>query len=290
MTGTPAAKRSDSIASGLGGVLIVGLAHSGKTEVRRIVETSDRVHATRRARHWAHFTNASGDQLADLDRLASFVREDESLSSSGLDLSGVLTSWRSLEHPTFGGLLGLLHHEDATRHSADIWCAQVNGMESTIERILIELPSLKVVHTIRDPRDGLGVSRRSGIVGRRGWDLASWELSARVAVVSRDRHPDRYMIVRWEDLVASPGFVRESLGVFVGAELTVPDDWQPAGKPIGRGVGGRRTHREIAPLIEALGYDAVDPGLDSTAADVVDLLCYRVGSNWLLRRPRGSNR
>lgn len=292
MTGTPAAKRSDSIAAGLGGVLIVGLAHSGKTEVRRIVETSDRVHATRRVRHWAHFVNAPGDQLAaaDIDRMASLVREDESLSSSGLDLSGVLTSWRSLEHPTFGGMLGLLHHEDATGHGADIWCAQVNRMESTIERILIELPSLKVVHTIRDPRDGLGVSRRSGIVGRRGWDLASWALSARVAVASRDRHPDRYMIVRWEDLVASPELVCESLGVFVGAELTVPDDWQLAGKPIGRGVGGRRTHREIAPLIEALGYDAVAPRLDSTISDAVDLVCYRIGSRRLRRRARGPNR
>ena len=292
MTGTPSTNRSHSIATGLGGVLIVGLAHSGKTEVRRIVETSDRVHATRRVRHWAHIANTPGDPLASADLLdsASFVRHDGSPVSSDLDLSEVLTTWRSLEGPTFGGMLALLHHEEATRHGAEIWCAQVNRIESLIERILVELPAIKVVHTIRDPRDGLGVSRRSGIVGRRGWDLASWELSARVAVASRDRHPGRYMIVRWEDLVASPQSVCGSLGQFVGAELTVPDDWQPAGKPIGRGVRGKRTHSEIASLVDALGYDTAVPTPDSPVSDVVDLACYRIRSRRLRRRARGSIR
>lgn len=290
MSERPATERSDSIAAGLGGVLIVGLAHSGKTEVRRIIETSDRVHATRRVRHWAHAAKRSGYLLgvADLDECSSLLRDDEALSSWGLDLSDVLMRWRSLSHPTFSGILALLHHEDATRRGADIWCAQVNRMESLIERILVELPEIKVIHTIRDPREGLGVSRRSGILGRRGWDLASWEESARVAVASRNRHPSRYAIVRWEDLVASPQVVCDTLGGFVGAELTVPDDWHLAGKPIGRGVGGRRTQREIVSLVEALGYDTAAPTPGSAVSDVVDLACYRFRSHRLRRKARGS--
>lgn len=292
MTEMPAAKRSDFVASGLRGFLIVGLAHSGKTEVRRIVDTSHRIHTTRRVRNWTRLAQMPDGRLGatDLDKCAAVVRSDETLSSSSIDVSAVLTSWRSLGQPTSGGLLALLQHEDAMGHGADMWCAQVNRMEHLIERILFELPGIKVIHTIRDPRSGLGVSRRSGIVGRRGWDVASWELSARVAVASRDRHPDRYMIVRWEDLVTSPQSVCESLGDFIDTELEVPETWAPTGKRIGRGVHGRRIGLEIAPLLDALGYDIVAPGIDSPVPDVIDLASYRIRSRLLRRKAGGRTR
>lgn len=292
MTHTPPTDHPETIATGRGGILIAGMAHSGKTEVRRMAEMSHHIRATRRVRHWARLAAVSGGSLTstDLDACAGLILADEALSSWDLDLSGLLSVWRSLEQPTFSGILALLHHEDARRHGADTWCAQVNRLEALIERVLDELPAVKVIHTIRDPRTGLGVSRRSGIVGRRGWDLASWELSAQVAMTSQARHPDRYMIVRWEDLAASPASVCEALSEFIGTELSVPGDWQVADKAIGRGVGGRRTHLQIAPLIAALGYDAGAPGSDSALSDMVDLVCYRVRSRELHRRALVANR
>lgn len=286
---------SEPSAKGYGGILIVGLAHSGKTEVRRILDTSSRIRSARRVRQWPHIADETPGTTtaAEIDAYESAVRRDETVSSWDLDVDAVVAGWRSLEEPTFSGLLALLHQQHATRHGADIWCAQINQMEPVIERLLLELPGIRIIHTIRDPRDGLGVSRRSGLVGRRGWDLASWALSAHVAVASRNRHPSRYLVVRWEDLVDAPDVVSETIGEFIGTDVTVPPDWNLTRKPIGRGIGGRRIYREVSSLLNSLGYvdrqgnESGALGTDSAIPDLIDVVGYRVRSRRLHRTVPG---
>lgn len=282
---------SEPSAKGHGGILIVGLAHSGKTEVRRILDTSSRIRSARRVRQWPHIADVTPGTTtaAEIEAYVTTVRRDETVSSWDLDVDAVVAGWRALEEPTFSGLLALLHQQHATRHGADIWCAQINQMEPVIERLLFELPGIRIIHTIRDPRDGLGVARRSGLVGRRGWDLASWARSAHVAVASRNRHPSRYLVVRWEDLVDSPDVVSETIGEFIGTDVTVPADWNLTRKPIGRGIRGKRIHGEISSLLDSLEYvdrpgdDSSALGTDSAISDVVDLVCYRIRSRRLHR-------
>lgn len=277
MTEWRATSVSEPSARGLGGILIVGLAHSGKTEVRRILDTSPRVTSSRHNRTWRRISadTRRRSSIRQIEEYSESVRRDDTISSWDVDVDAVIAQWRSMEEQTLSGLLALLHDRDAKNRDADMWCAQINRMEQGIERILTELPEIKVIHTIRDPRDGLGVARRSGLVGRRGWDLASWAQSAQVAISSRTRHPERYMIVRWEDLVTSPEIVCESLGDFIGVSVDVPSSWHLAHKCIGRGVGGRRTYQEIRPLLDSLGYTP-RPRTDSALSDIVDLLCYRL--------------
>jgi len=284
MTELPAPSVVGSAAAGSGGVLIVGLAHSGKTEVRRLIETSTRAVSARRARHWNRVGNR-WDDLSERSCLA-LMRSDETFKSWDADVDAAIRAWRTLERPRIAALFALAYRWRASASNADIWCAQVNGLEPQILRLLAELPEVKVIHTVRDPRGGLGVSRRSGMVGRRGWDLAAWDRSARVAIEAMERHRDRYQIIRWEDLVTAADEVSVQIGRFVGADLEVPEDWLLHGKPIGRGIDGRRTSQQIAGLVTGLGYEAEVSTATGSASlsDVVDLLSFRFRARRLARQ------
>ena len=278
MTGRPAPSLIESAAEGSGGLLIVGLAHSGKTEVRRIIDTSPRVFSARRARHW----NAVGDRWHDLDERAclSLVSADDSLASWEASVEAAVDAWRTLAHPRIAALLALAYHMRASASQADLWCAQVSGIESQVPALLAELPGLRVIHTLRDPRTGLGVSRRSGVAGRRGWDLAAWHRSARVAKHAGERFSDRYRVVRWDDLVSDPDEVVASLGRFLGRDLELPEEWAPDQKPIGTGITGDRAIRQVSGLLTDLGFPARAPGSSGTGmvADLIDLLGFRIRS------------
>lgn len=276
MTGRRASPVVESAAGGSGGLLIVGLAHSGKTEVRRIIDTSAGVFSARRARHW----NAVGDRWLDLDQASclSLVRGDDSFGSWGASVDAAIDAWRTLERPRIASLLALAYHMRASASRADLWCAQVNGIEPQIPVLLRELPGLKVIHTLRDPRTGLGVSRRSGMAGRRGWDLAGWEASARVAKYGGERFSDRYRVVRWEDLVSAPDEVVQGLGLFLDRDLEVPEEWAPDLKSIGGGITGDRTIGQVSDLLTDLGFPSRAPASSAsgTLADLVDLAGFRL--------------
>jgi hypothetical protein len=114
---------------------------------------------------------------------------------------------------------------------------------------------LRVLHLTRDPRRTVQsyVDRGSNWVleGRRArraldsWrPILGWRIANRIARrIGRDLGPDRYMHLRFEDLLADPVAALRRIGDFAGADLSAAIERVRSDDPIQAGhmVGGNRT-------------------------------------------------
>jgi hypothetical protein len=97
--------------------------------------------------------------------------------------------------------LFLIHHAEG--EGKDRWGAQTGLIERYAERLFEAYPGLKVVHMLRDPRDRYqaSIEKWPDGRGRAGGAVARWNYSLKLAEQHQARHPDDYLIVRFEDLV-----------------------------------------------------------------------------------------
>lgn len=196
-------------------LFVTGLAHSGKTELARLLALDSRIDIVRRAYFWTRHYGRYGDLAEPANRAlcAAELGRDHSLEASTEE---VLRTARFLSDSgaplTYGSLFAALHGDGPNRARV----IQLRGAEMLAARLLTDLHGARIVHLVRDPRQMLGSSRRAGRVGRRGWDLAAWAHSARMALHNRGRFGDRYWVLRWEELVSDPsgvvGRLTESIG------------------------------------------------------------------------------
>ncbi|MDH3682720.1 MAG: sulfotransferase, partial [Acidimicrobiia bacterium] len=109
-------------------------------------------------------------------------------------------------------------------------------------------PEGRVIHMVRDPRDRYAsVSRRNGgHLDRVGAATGRWLLSARAARRNAAAYPDRYLRVRFEDLVAEPREVMEQVCQFVGVDF-IPSMMEMGAVPDLRDRGGNSSFGDGAP-------------------------------------------
>jgi hypothetical protein len=73
------------------------------------------------------------------------------------------------------------------------------------EKILADFPNGHVVHVVRNPYSGYADTKKRPFplsLARYAW---TWNLCQHMALVYAEKYPDRFHIVRFEDLVANPG-------------------------------------------------------------------------------------
>jgi hypothetical protein len=165
-----------------GPIFLTGLSHSGKTEVRRVLERHKDVHMIRKAAAWEDIRSPAARKRA--------VGESAALAS---------------------------------RAGSPRWGVQRKTLERHAVELLEELADATVIHLVRDPLASLG--RRPG---RTGWALAAWVASTRRGLRLADRWPDRYHLVRIEDIAADPAVVlrRVALAAGIGADPAVDEEIQ----------------------------------------------------------------
>jgi len=79
------------------------------------------------------------------------------------------------------------------------------------DKILADFPDGHVIHVVRNPYSGYAdTSKRPFPLGikRYAW---TWNLCQHMALTYRDKHPERFHLVRFEDLVADPRATMEKL-------------------------------------------------------------------------------
>ena len=79
------------------------------------------------------------------------------------------------------------------------------------DKILADFPDGHVIHVVRNPYSGYAdTSKRPFPLGikRYAW---TWNLCQHMALTYRDKYPDRFHLVRFEDLVADPRQTMEGL-------------------------------------------------------------------------------
>jgi hypothetical protein len=206
--------------SALGPPLFIGgLAHSGKTPVRLVLDHSDEIVITRKSYLWLRYFNRLGDLGDPSDRAAALdtVLADPSVRRLMPDGARVRREFESGPH-SYARLFGILHDHHAERAGRPRWGEQLGLVEAFADAIFDAFPAARIVHMIRDPRDRIS-AHGSSSPGRTGWETAKWLYSARLARDNARRHPDRYCIVQYEHLVAEPRATMQAVCDFAGLSM-----------------------------------------------------------------------
>jgi len=123
---------------------------------------------------------------------------------------------------TYARLFSLFLIHFAERMGKPRWGAQTGLIERYADHLFAAYPGLRIVHMLRDPRDRYTASltRWPDGKGRAGGAAARWRYSTALAERHARRHPDGYLLVRFEDLVVDTEPTLRRVCAFVGAPYT----------------------------------------------------------------------
>jgi hypothetical protein len=254
-------------------VFIGGLDRTGKTQLRILLETHAPIAFFRRADLWTHHRGRYGSLASD----EAARRAVEGLLADR-HVSALVSDPRALTRDLLAGprtdarLFALIGRQWAMGRGLTRWGDQTALLEARATEILAAFPEGRIIHMIRDPRDRYAASARAGGTGRGGTGatMAAWLESVRAGETHAARWPERYLIVRFEDLVRDPAATVRRVLAFIGeepGEAHGPIEVSPA-LAAGLGIQASLPSRVIA-LIEARcgslmarhGYELTAPSL-----------------------------
>jgi O-antigen/teichoic acid export membrane protein len=115
------------------------------------------------------------------------------------------------------------------------WGVQTGLIERYADQIFAAEPNAKIIHMVRDPRD-----RYEGSLalwptgrGRAGGAAARWRYSGRLAERHTRKHPDSYLVVRYEDMVLRTADTLQQVCAFLDVDY-VPQMLAMSGAPARR--------------------------------------------------------
>jgi hypothetical protein len=153
--------------------------------------------------------------------------------------------------------------------------------------LLAAFPEIRMIHLMRDPRDNYaalkaGVSSYYAKLGENELaTLASLINRARMdmiaARVNRERHPNRFAVVRFEDLVADPKPEMERLCKFLGWEF---DEAMLAPTVMGRPQSGNSHEGKAFTAIDRSNAGAWSKRISPEEAKVIEYWCSNEMRDW----------
>jgi hypothetical protein len=191
-----------------GPILITGLDHSGKTELRLALGRSTRLSLTRRSELWtaAHRDHAPLDTDEGLAACLRILLARRGVAALVHDQGALVAAFRE-GLATHTRLYRLIHEQHAAQVGADRWGDQDSSIELVAGRLADELPDARFVHLVVDPRRRYAALERSRLrrAGLVGAATAAWVASARRALAMARSYPDRYRVVTAESLGTEDG-------------------------------------------------------------------------------------
>ena len=230
-------------------VLVAGPDRSGTTLMFALLASHPEISMVRRTNMWRYFDRRYGD-LSDPNHLERCLDD--------------MIGYRRMRHlqpnrdrirreflkgkPTYGRLFALFHEHNAERIGKRRWGDKSLHVEHYAERVLVDFPNARIIHMVRDPRDRYAsVRRRHGQdISRVGAATGRWLISTRAGRRNRERHPDNYLIVRYEDLARDPEGTMRTVCAFIG-EFYSPDMLSMDGVPEHRDSGGNSSFGDLQP-------------------------------------------
>lgn len=205
-----------------GPIFIGGASRSGKTLLRWMVSSHSRIAISRRTDLWTQVFGRYGDlsRPEDFDRCLDAILERKQLVALEIDRERLVGQFR-VGPATYGRLFELIHLQYAARSGKRRWGDQSGLIEVVADTVLAAYPAAKMIQLVRDPRDrhvALATERpdrRSSV----GASTSEWNLSVGAAVRTGQSHPERFTVVRYEDLVREPERVMVGLCSFLGEQF-----------------------------------------------------------------------
>jgi hypothetical protein len=182
-------------------VLLGGLAHTGKTQLRTVLTTIPGIEIFRET----HLLRLDGSRFGDLSVPANLdrcLRMLESHEPLPVDRSGLIEAFRA-GPARFEALVVLIYQKRATELGAHRWGLQMSSLESRAPAVLDLLPEAHMVQLIRHPSRHRS-DRGGANPVKRTIELSRWRESVELGLALARNHPDRYRIVRTEDLAGDP--------------------------------------------------------------------------------------
>ena len=207
-------------------IFIFGLAHSGKTEVGRLLTQEAGVEVLRRGYFWRDHFERFGDLRSDrmVSRAADALAADRSVPLDASQLQHAVEHFLDESGPrSLGRLLGWVQGQ-AVEDFSQITLIQLGSGERVARRLLTDLPQARAIHLIRDPRSLFGGSDSDRTPGRLGWDVARWAESAEVASEHQLRFRTRYAVLTFEELVTNPMGAIDRVNKGIGTRFETPVD------------------------------------------------------------------
>lgn len=209
--------------SSAGPIYIGGPDRCGKTLVAALLGSHSRIAIPIVGSNlWTYFFGQYGDLGDDqnLDRCLAGLNRYKHARFLGLDLPRLRHEMR-LGEASYARLFALVHEHFAERAGKPRWGDQTGLVERYADRIFASLPAVRFIHMVRDPRDRYegSLSRWPSGRGRAGAAVARWRYSIDLGRRNARRWPDRYRMLRYEDVVRDPEAIVRELCAFVGEEF-----------------------------------------------------------------------
>lgn len=201
-----------------GPVLITGLDHGGKTPLRIALDAHPSLALIRRAYLWTYFHGRFGalEEPANLAACIAALASHGPIARLEIDLAAIAEELRR-GRPGYDRLFALIGEAHARSRRRARWGVQESGLERHAERLLAADPETRILHVVRDPRDWYARVRADGRRrGGVGVATATWAASTRLGLHHASLHPDRYRIVRAEDLAGDLATVLRDICDFLG--------------------------------------------------------------------------
>jgi len=202
-----------------GPIFLAGTDRSGIGLLGEMLSAHPRIFISRRTRFWQLYYERFGDLgqprnlVAAIDEMMRYSR----LRDLEPDRDRLLAELRHEAQPSYGALFALVQEHHLERIRKQRWGDKTLNAERYADVIFREYPTARMIHVIRDPRDRYAsqAHHRNASRGKVGAGTALWRSSVRRAERNLTRYPDRYHVVRYEDLVARPSAVLEELCRFL---------------------------------------------------------------------------
>jgi O-antigen/teichoic acid export membrane protein len=188
-----------------GPVYIGGLDRSGKTTLAAFLTSHPNIDIPDAGSNlWTYFYGRFGDlgQPANLERCLDLMLRYRHVATLDPDPDRIRREFAA-GPPTYARLFSLVHAHHAEREGKPRWGTQTGLVERYADEVFAAYPGVRIVHMVRDPRDRYEGSRAlwPDGKGQAGGATARWIYSTRLAERHLRRHPDAYLVVRFEDLV-----------------------------------------------------------------------------------------
>lgn len=209
-----------------GPIYVGGLDRCGKTTLSAFLTSHPNIAIPAVGSNmWTYFHGQFGDlaRPANLDRCLDAMLRYKHVRFLQPDVQRVRRDFAA-GPPTYAHLFGVVLAQYAERQGKPRWGAQTGLIERYADQLVAAHPGIRIVHMVRDPRDRYEASLAMwpGGRGRAGGAAARWAYSVDLAERHRRRHPQAYLVVRFEDLVTRTESVVREVCDFVG------EDYDPA--------------------------------------------------------------
>ncbi len=230
-------------------IFIAGPDRSGTTLLYALLASHPNISMVRRMNFWRWFYQRYGDlkNQENFERLLNRLLDYKRIQRIQPDGERIRREFYQGE-PSYARLFALFMRHKAERIGKSRWGEKSLHTERYADIVFENFPQAKIIHMTRDPRDRYASVRKrfGGDNPRVAGATLRWLTSMQAAQKNLKKYPDRYLMVRFEDLASNPEDTARIICDFIGEEFTT-EMLSMEGEVEYRNSGGNSSFEKIQP-------------------------------------------